>query len=94
LTDEQRVQRQVALSLSGGVCAVCGKPLFESAQGAHRIANTKSNRDKYGSLVIDDPKNIKIVCCLKCNDACNIGNDPVACLKLAVEIYNERLRRL
>lgn len=84
-------QRQYALAVSGGVCAVCNGPLGEEVQGAHLIANTATNRKLWGSLVIDHPLNMRMVCCLKCNDACNIGNDRGKCLILVKSIIEYEL---
>lgn len=89
MTDQQKNQRITALSRCGGVCEVCGKPLGVHAQGAHKIANTEANRKKWGSWIIDSPLNIAMVCSLKCNDACNIGNDTGACLDLVIDIVKE-----
>lgn len=75
MNEAEKWQRQYALTKSNGVCEICGAPL-EQMQGAHRIANTKANRAKYGSFVIDHPLNIAIVCSLACNQSCNIGNNP------------------
>lgn len=92
MTESQIWQRQAALATSGGVCEVCGKPLT-NPQGAHRIANTKANREKYGSFVIDAVDNIAMVCSLRCNDACNIGNNPGACIKLIKTIVDKEARK-
>lgn len=93
MNQSQTEQRRTALYRSGGVCEVCGKVLTVM-QGAHRIANTKSNRAKFGSLVIDHHLNIAIVCSLKCNDACNIGYNPRKSLELALKIYGYELKRM
>ena len=87
MTESEVWQRKRALATCGGVCEVCGKTLTVSNwQGAHRIANTKANRSKWGSLIIDHFLNIAIVCSLSCNQSCNIGNNPKACLELAEKI--------
>ena len=94
MTEAEENQRIIALASSGGVCEVCGKPLTRSTwQGAHRIANTKTNRVKYGSFVIDHPLNIAIVCSLKCNDACNIGNNPGKSMELVKKIVDTEIER-
>jgi len=90
MTEAQEQQRRIALARSGGVCAVCGKPLYEM-QGAHKIANTQANRAKWGSWVIDHPLNIEIVCSLSCNQNCNIGNNPGACLRLVKQIVEREI---
>ena len=62
MNEEQEEQRRYALAISGGVCEVCGRPLFDGQpQGAHRIGNTKTNRAKYGDFVIDHRYNIEKV---------------------------------
>ena len=87
-------QRSERLAVCGGVCEVCGKQLTSTTwQGAHRIANTKANREKWGSWVIDHPLNIKIVCSLACNHVCNIGYNPGECLRLVREIVEKELKK-
>ncbi len=94
MTEVEETQRLIALASSGGVCEVCGKTLTATTwQGAHRIANTKPNRAKWGSLIIDHPLNIAIVCSLNCNHSCNIGNNEGECLKLARRIIMRELLR-
>ena len=94
MTDAGIEQRKIALASCGGVCEVCGKPLTNSTwQGAHRIANTIPNRTKWGSWVIDHPKNIAIVCSLACNQVCNIGFKPGECLRLVKEIVDAELKK-
>ena len=94
MNEAETWQRQAALAISGGVCEVCGKTLTTSNwQGAHRIANTKPNRAKWGNFVIDHPLNIAIVCSLKCNQVCNIGYDEGACLRLVQKIAKKELMR-
>ncbi len=92
MTEVEKYQRQKALATCGGVCEVCGKPLTNSTwQGAHRIANTKTNRAKWGNFVIDHPLNIAIVCSLACNHVCNIGYNQGECLKLVQQIVQKEL---
>ena len=94
MTEAEEWQRKMALAVSGGICEVCGKTLTSSTwQGAHRIANTKMNRAKWGNWIIDHPLNIAIVCSLKCNQVCNIGYDEGACLELIEKIVNRERRK-
>ena len=94
MTRAERMQRAERLAVCGGVCEVCGKQLTPTTwQGAHRIANTDSNRKKWGSWVIDHPLNIKIVCSLACNHVCNIGYNPGECLRLVREIVEKELKK-
>ena len=90
----ERQQRLAALATCGGVCEVCGKPLTNNTwQGAHRIANTITNRRKWGDFIIDHPYNIAIVCSLACNHTCNIGYNPGECLRLVQKIVNKELQK-
>lgn len=59
-------------------CEVCGKSVrhYGTPQLAHRIARTKANIKRYGREVICHPSNLAPVCSLRCNDACNVGNNP------------------
>ena len=94
MTEAEKAQRRYALATSNGVCEVCGKALTNSNwQGAHRIANTKPNRIKWGSWIIDHPMNIAIVCSLKCNHVCNIGYNPGECLRLVQKIVNKEIKK-
>lgn len=94
MTEAQVEQRRYALAVSGGVCEACGKPLAcGQPQGAHRIGNTKINRAKYGSLVVDHPLNIGYTCSLACNGRLDISMRPVECLDLCRRIYEHELRR-
>ena len=92
MTEAEKNQRRLALAKSGGFCEVCGKPLTTSTwQGAHRIANTKANRAKFGDWVIDNPQNIAIVCSLACNQVCNIGQNPGKCFALIKKMVDREL---
>ena len=72
------------------LCCNCGAPVMtEFPQHAHRIANTKANRKKYGKAIIDHIDNWASVCSLRCNSAMNIGNNPVKCDKLIAKIRKE-----
>ena len=94
MTEEQRRQRETVLASSGGVCEVCGRPLIDGQpQGAHRIANTKTNRFLWGANVIDHPLNMAMTCSLKCNQAANIGQNPGECWKLVKKIVDWEARK-
>lgn len=94
MTEAEIEQRQIALAKSGGVCEVCGKTLTPSTwQGAHRIANTQTNRAKWGSWIIDAPENIAIVCSLKCNQVCNVGYSPKECLVIVEKVLKRTKQR-
>lgn len=94
MNEAEKEQRRYALAISGGVCEVCGRPLRDGQpQGAHRIGNTKANRQKYGDLVIDHRFNVGMTCCLKCNGALDISGDTGAAIRLCARIYNAEARR-
>lgn len=89
MNEAQKEQRRYALAVSGGLCEVCGRPLRDGQpQGAHRIGNTKANREKFGAFVIDHPLNIGYTCSLKCNGALDISQNPAECIKLCRRIYS------
>ncbi len=94
MNENEEWQRRTALAMCGGVCEVCGRVLTPSTwQGAHRIANTKPNREHWGSWIIDHPMNIAIVCSLACNSNCNIGNRPGECLELVSKIVKKEMEK-
>lgn len=94
MTTAQLEQRELALGRSDGLCAVCGKPLNKGQpQYAHKIANTKTNRRKYGSFIIDHTLNGAMVCSLGCNQAMNIGFNRGAVLNLIADITLMEMRR-
>ena len=65
-------------------CVNCGAPAIFLA---HRIAKTKANIRKYGQDVIHHRYNLVPVCSDQgCNDAFNIGNNPVEAEKLVARI--------
>ena len=76
-------QVRMLWNIQHGKCADCGRIHRTSAsmEMAHRIANTKINREKYGAEVVDHYLNKGLTCREKiaghsCNDALNIGNKP------------------
>lgn len=94
MNQAQKEQREAALRRSAGVCAICGKPLNSGQpQYAHKIANTKANRTKYGSFYIDHTLNGGYVCSLECNQAMNIGMNKGKCLLLMADILMYEMRK-
>lgn len=60
-----------------GICQRCNKLIGFKGAPAHRIAQSKVNRKKYGNEIIDHPYNIVWACVNNdCNDSFNIGNKP------------------
>jgi len=77
-------QKRQIITDYGFACVQCGAPAIFLA---HRIAKTKANIRKYGQDVIHHRYNLLPVCSNNgCNDACNIGNNPMASEKLAAKI--------
>ncbi len=94
MNEREKQQRRYALAISGGVCEVCGRPLKDGQpQGAHRIGNTKANRAKYGSLVVDHDLNMGYTCSLKCNAALDISGNPGKCIALCKKIYEREIKK-
>jgi len=95
MTQNQIEQRKYALSRSGCVCAVCGKSIhaYSTPQYAHKLSNSKKNRQKYGSFFIDHTLNGEYVCSLDCNSALLIDNNPRAILSLLADIVIYEINR-
>jgi hypothetical protein len=95
MTQAQKEQREDALSRNYGHCAVCGESIhkYGTPQYAHRIADTKANRRKWGDWIIDHTLNGEYVCSLKCNDALNCGNNPAKCYELVQRILDAETKR-
>ena len=93
MTEKQIKQRKTALEKSGGVCAVCGKPLYNSfGQYAHKIANTEPHRKKYGSFFIDSVYNGLYVCSLSCNKKVDVGNSPAKIFETLADILMNEIK--
>ena len=88
---EAEEKRQEIFARDGYLCQECAKSIYvyNTPQLAHRIAQTKGNKAKYGLEVIHHPLNLVSVCSLRCNDAQNIGFNPEACRALVEEIKKE-----
>jgi len=85
----EKAEEQVWIyTFYGWVCQNCGESVYKNGtpQLAHGIADTKANRSKYGSAVIDHPLNRKPTCSLYCNGKMNIGNNPGKCKELINQI--------
>lgn len=94
MNEIQKEQRENALGRSGYKCYVCGASLNgKQPQYAHRIANTKTNRSKYGSFFVDHTLNGEMVCSLECNQALNIGFNKGAVLELMASILLFEMRK-
>ena len=93
MTRQQIEQREKALSRSCGVCAVCGKPLFQGQmQFAHRIGKTEVNRKLYGSFFIDSTYNGEIVCSLDCNASLDVGKSKGKILDTLCDILIKEIK--
>ena len=86
MTEKQLKQREEALYRSYGRCAVCGKPLLQNGQYAHKIANKKMWREKYGSFIIDNERNGEIVDNLSCNASVDVGSSYGNHLEVIIDI--------
>jgi hypothetical protein len=80
-------ERAAIYARDGGRCQTCGERVaFDAFELAHRIANTKANRRRWGSAVIDSPLNKAVAHRGRCNSAQNIGGRPVECAAMAARI--------
>lgn len=93
MTDKQKKQREEALQKSGGVCAICGKSLYNThGQFAHAIGNTVVNRKKYGTFFIDSAFNGAYVCSLECNKKVDVGKTPEKIFAKLAEILTLEIK--
>ena len=58
----------------------------KAPQLAHLIPDAKWTKSKYGTKVVNHPKNKKLVCSLECNNALQLNGKPAECDALAEEI--------
>ena len=96
MTEIEKQGRQYRYTIAGGRCEVCGKPIneFGTPQIAHCIAQGKSNLARYGSFFVQHRLNFRAVCSLRCNDACNIGNNPAKVIMLLSDILMYEAKHL
>ena len=91
MTIEQKSQYQMRYAIEDYTSFLSKK---RATQMAHRIANTKVNREKYGSRIIDHNFNLVPVCDLQENSRVNIGNRELVCMDLVKIINNYGKRNL
>ena len=93
-----REQRRILWAWQHGRCAnpKCEQlhRCSDDMEVAHRIADTKPNRKKYGVNTVDHLFNKGLVCRglrggVSCNDALNVGNKPGTAEALARRIRRE-----
>ena len=70
--------RRILWARQDGCCPVCGVEMdpCEPMDVAHRVPDTKPNRKKYGSELLDHPDNLALVHVRRgkaCNDAVLLG---------------------
>jgi hypothetical protein len=94
MTRAQEEQRTRALSRSGATCAVCGGSIYAhgTPQFAHKLSNSKKNRDKYGAFIIDHTLNGDYTCSLECNGRLLIDNRPREILMLLADIVTHEIK--
>lgn len=88
LTQRQRFeigeQRSEIYTRDYGRCQSCGELVpFGDFEVAHRIADTKANRKRWGATVVDHIMNKATTHRGACNSAQNIGYNPVQSTALA-----------
>jgi transcription elongation factor Elf1 len=76
MTKKQKATKEYISKRDDFTCLFCGKRAVDGCL-AHRIAQTKGNRLKLGSDIIDHPYNAVWSCTNNiCNDSFNIGFRP------------------
>lgn len=96
MTDRQKEQRESRYSISCYRCEVCGKNLNDvdvQAQIAHRIGNTTTNRELYGSFFIDSVENCRAVCSLGCNASVDVGKSKGKVLNALCDILRYEVNK-
>ena len=87
---EQHEERLAIYTRDKGICQACGKFVdINLFQIAHKIANTKTNRLKYGNAVIAHVLNKATTHPGKCNDFMNCGFKPDKCQEIVDAILDE-----
>jgi hypothetical protein len=94
MTIQQQEQRERALSRSGATCPVCGGSIYAhgTPQFAHKLSNSKMNRAKFGSFIIDHTLNGDYTCSLECNGRLLIDNKPRQILMLLADIVMDEIK--
>jgi hypothetical protein len=82
MTERERLEMHDAAMLlwmrQEGRCAACDGRMRlwdDHVQIAHIIPQSRRNRRKYGDRVLHDPRNLRLVCSLRCNSDVAIGQD-------------------
>lgn len=95
--DYLQQQRERIFEAQAGRCATCGRIHRDSStmQLAHKVADTKANRKRWGKANIDHDWNKAMVCSemlggVSCNDAQNMAGRPVSADRLMAAIQRER----
>ena len=89
---EQHEERLEIYARDRGICQACGKFVdINSFEVAHKIANTVSNRKRFGNNVIDHPLNEATTHPGRCNDLTNCGFKPDKCREIVDAIASLEL---
>ena len=89
---EQAEERLRIYARDHGICQACGKPVpMDGFEVAHRIANTVSNRKRFGAEVIDHPLNKATTHPGRCNDKMNCGFRPDECRHIVEAVKAARV---
>lgn len=83
-------ERAMLYALDQGICQGCGRPVeWTVFQIAHRIADTRENRHKYGAEVVDSIHN-KAIAHPWCNDKLNCGRNPARCAEIVKKVEGKK----
>lgn len=94
MTERQRFElheeRLAIYSRDGGICQYCGEPVdINRFEVAHRIANTVSNRKRYGAEIVDHRLNKATTHAGRCNSGMNCGFNPGKCQEIIDRIKGQ-----
>jgi hypothetical protein len=97
MTERQRLklheERIWMYNRDKGICQWCGQPLeFGNFEVAHRIANTVSNRKRYGADVVNSVHNKACTHRGRCNDGVNCGYKPDKCAEIVEMVKQDKLQ--
>lgn len=77
MNEDYREIRRLAYMRAGEACEVCGGPLPDYFELAHRIPQRSHWRKKYGDAIIHHPLNMRVTCRGGCNDSVSLGENEI-----------------
>lgn len=96
MTKTEKLQREESLEKNQPICPVCGGSIYQygTPQYSHKIADTESNRKKYGTFVMNNHLIGVYTCSLECNHLVQINQNKTEILKLIADIVIDEMKKL